>query len=83
MIPRALEFILEAIKIRGIFAGWLLFKILNSDRIYFLTKTIAFGVLAMGCGLEGRQKKVTGFVGSTIHWLWSMEPDPEEEPKEI
>ena len=40
--------------------------------IYFLAKTFAFGILAMGSGIDGSEQMISGFVQAGLKWMWSI-----------
>ena len=59
----------------------MIFKFIRSKHIYFKTRMIACGILAVGCGLDGDEKMQMskGYVAKCFKWMWTVEEDKEKE----
>ena len=49
LIPRTLEFIYESVRIRGLFTYLAVLGFIRSKHVYFITRMVACGILAVGC----------------------------------
>ena len=57
--PKALGFLYMSLAVRGAFNWYPLNKI-HLKYVFAITKAIALGIIALGCGLDGNKKSFTG-----------------------